>query len=121
MKYLYWCNTCQKLIKGRSKRTNCFYCKGNDIVLIGIPLDEIPGLTLKYQLKLKEVGIINVLGLAKSDVTELSRKSGISKKKISEWIDLAKLIHPDVEFIKRVRDVNITDLDEDGNIKEDKK
>lgn len=72
-------------------------------------------------MKLKELGTINVLELAKSDATELSRKLGISEKKISEWIDLAKLIHPDVEFVKRVKYANITDLDEDGNIKEDKK
>ena len=89
--------------------------------IIGIPLDEIPSLTPKYQLKLKKAGIINVLELAKSDAIELSRKSGISEKKISEWIELAKLIHPDVEFVKRVRYANITDLDEGGNIKEDKK
>lgn len=100
MKYAYWCNNCENLIKGRSKREKCVYCGSDDIVELGIPVDEIPGIGPTYKLKVRKAGIHNVLELAKSNVTELSKKTDISEKKISEWIDFARMLYPDYKHMK---------------------
>ncbi len=96
--YLYWCNTCERIIKGKSKRDRCSYCDGNDIILQGIPLNEINGIGASYIKKLQDVNIMNVQKLARANPDELSIKTGISLKRIKDWIESAQILDPDFKY-----------------------
>lgn len=96
--YIYWCNNCERRIKGKEKRVTCSYCGGSNIILQGIPLAEINGLGVIYIKKLQEANIMNVHKLVRAEPEGLSIKTGISLKRIKYWIESAQIMDPDFKY-----------------------